>query len=58
MPRSQFSIRTLLWLTPVVAAFLGGIAFKTEMLRREQQRGVGAPEFKLGSVQVSPAPPD
>ncbi len=26
MPRPQFSIRTLLWLTLVVAAFLGGMA--------------------------------
>lgn len=26
MPRPQFSIRTLIWLTLVVAAFLGGMA--------------------------------
>ena len=28
MPRPQFSIRTLLWLTLVVAAFLGGMAWQ------------------------------
>ena len=28
MPRPQFSIRTLLWLTLVVAAFLGGAAWQ------------------------------
>lgn len=27
MPRPQFSIRTLLWLMLVVAAFLGGMKF-------------------------------
>ena len=27
MPRPQFSIRTLLWLTLVVGAFLGGIGY-------------------------------
>lgn len=35
MPRPQFSVRTLLWLTLVVAAFLGGIAFEKERARRE-----------------------
>jgi hypothetical protein len=34
MPRPQFSIRTLLWLTLVVAAFLGGICFERELERR------------------------
>jgi hypothetical protein len=34
MPRPQFSIRTLLWLTLVVAAFLGGIGFEKERQRR------------------------
>ena len=34
MPRPQFSIRTLLWLTLVVAAFLGGMA---TMIRRAQR---------------------
>jgi hypothetical protein len=27
MPRPQFSIRTLLWLTLAVAAFLGGMVY-------------------------------
>jgi hypothetical protein len=36
MPRPQFSIRTLLWLTLVVAAFLSGIGFEKERARREQ----------------------
>ena len=35
MPRPQFSIRTLLWLTLVVAAFLGGIGVERERQRRE-----------------------
>lgn len=34
MPRPQFSIRTLLWLTLVVAAFLGGIALERERRSR------------------------
>ena len=34
MPRSQFSIRTLLWLTLVVAAFFGGMLFEKERQRR------------------------
>jgi hypothetical protein len=36
MPRPQFSIRTLLWLTLVVAAFLGGMLFEREWLAREE----------------------
>lgn len=31
MPRPQFSIRTLLWLTLLVAAFLGGMALKGKL---------------------------
>jgi hypothetical protein len=36
MPRPQFSIRTLLWLTLVVAAFLGGMVVeqRIEVTRR------------------------
>ena len=30
MSHPQFSIRTVLWLTLVVAAFLGGICFEKE----------------------------
>jgi hypothetical protein len=36
MPRPQFSIRTLLWLTLVVAAFLGGMLFERKRLDREE----------------------
>ena len=36
MPRPQFSIRTLIWLTLVVAAFLGGIFFERERLASQQ----------------------
>jgi hypothetical protein len=38
MRRPRFSIRTLLWLTLVVAAFLGGMAFEREQLERERVR--------------------
>jgi hypothetical protein len=31
MPRPQFSIRTLLWLTLVVAAFFGGMAVQKRL---------------------------
>ena len=34
MPRPQFSIRTLLWLTLVAAAFLAGMQAEWEILRR------------------------
>ena len=34
MPRPQFSIRTLLWLTLVVAAFLSGMRYGTWRERR------------------------
>ncbi len=39
MPRPQFSIRTLLWLTLVVAAFLGGIAYGKRLARQEYAEG-------------------
>lgn len=39
MPRAQFSIRTLLWLTLVVAAFLGGIAYGKRWARQEYAEG-------------------
>ena len=44
MPRPQFSIRTLLWLTLVVAAFLGGMLF-------EKQRRL-AEEHHLGQQRI------
>ena len=36
MPRSQFTIRTLLWLTLVVAAFLGGMAVQHRLDRPQE----------------------
>jgi hypothetical protein len=36
MRRPQFSIRTLLWLTLVVAAFLGGMLFESARLEAER----------------------
>jgi len=35
MPRPQFSIRTLFWLTLVVAAFLGGMAVQRQLDSRK-----------------------
>jgi hypothetical protein len=32
MPRPQFSLRTLLWLTLVVAAFMAGIAYGKKLV--------------------------
>ena len=37
MPRPQFSIRTLLWLTLVVAAFLGGVLFERARIEAERR---------------------
>jgi hypothetical protein len=34
MPRPQFSIRTLLWLTLCIACFLGGIEYGKHLQRR------------------------
>lgn len=39
MPRPQFSIRTLLGLTLVVAAFLGGMAYGKKLARQEYAEG-------------------
>ena len=39
MPRPQFSIRTLLWLTLVVAAFLGGMAVQRQVDEPNQSGG-------------------
>ena len=38
MPRLQFSVRTLLWLTLVVAAFLGGIEYHKAQLERDRRQ--------------------
>ncbi len=38
MPRPQFGIRTLLWLTMVVAAFLGGAAWQNARIQTERER--------------------
>ncbi|HXT58349.1 MAG TPA: hypothetical protein VN699_06935 [Pirellulales bacterium] len=58
MPRPQFSIRTLLWLTLVVAAFLGGTGFERDRLRREWARNgiwldLGASVADGGDFEVS-----
>ena len=39
MLRPQFTIRTLLWLTLVVAAFLGGITYGKRLARQEYAEG-------------------
>jgi len=49
MPRPQFSIRTLLWLTLVVAAFLGGMLFGRSQARKE---------FFESIMHISPYSPD
>ena len=36
MPRPQFTIRTLLWLTLAAACFFGGMLFERELARRNQ----------------------
>lgn len=41
-PGPEFSIRTLLWLTLVVAAFLGGIVFEKERAKRKSTRRIAA----------------
>jgi hypothetical protein len=38
MPRAQFRIRTLLWLTLVVAAFLGWTFFEKERAKRTRAK--------------------
>ena len=58
MPRPQFTIRTLLWLTLVVAAFLGGIAYG-KRLERQAYAGWFASEVEKitpthGSVASPP----
>lgn len=63
MPRPQFSIRTLLWLTLVVAAFLGGIGFERERRRREDAAAILIPQPSLDPFDKShpivqpPTPP-
>lgn len=37
MPRFQFSLRDVLWLVLVVAAFFGGIHFERERKRRDDE---------------------
>lgn len=52
MPRIQFSLKTLLWLTLVVAAFFSGIAIEK---RLEQRRRDAESDFPLLSL---PTPDD
>lgn len=47
MPRPQFSIRTLLWLTLVVAAFLGGVLFERARIEAERRRLENMPAYEL-----------
>lgn len=42
MPRPQFSNRTLLWLTLVAAAFLGGMAVQRQITESKRS---GSPRF-------------
>ena len=55
MRRPRFSIRALLWLTLVVAAFLGGIGFEKERRRREDEQLLDRPfteaEFQIWITQ-------
>jgi hypothetical protein len=45
MNHPQFSIRSLLWLTLVVAAFLGGMIFERERARREMEGAHESPFY-------------
>ncbi|HVA47428.1 MAG TPA: hypothetical protein VNH11_13750 [Pirellulales bacterium] len=45
--RFQFSLRALLVVMPVVAAFFGGIHFERERRRRRDEKPATEPEFKL-----------
>jgi hypothetical protein len=38
MPRPQFSLKSLLWLMVVVAAFFAGIQFERDRRRRELEK--------------------
>jgi hypothetical protein len=51
MPRLQFSIRTLLWLTLVVAAFLAGMRCERESLKRQ---GYARFEYVAGDAELIP----
>jgi non-ribosomal peptide synthetase component F len=49
MPRPQFSIRTLLWLTLVVAAFFGGVLCEKERAKRSRAKAQPFPvDFVYG----------
>jgi len=50
MPRPQFSIRTLLWLTLVAAAFLGGIVYGKKLARQQYAEGWLELEEKLEAI--------
>lgn len=45
MPRPQFSIRTLLWLTVVVAAFLIGMILGREQAKRQYEEALPGPYY-------------
>lgn len=50
MPRLQFNLRTLFWLTVVGAAFLGGIRLGRELQKRADE----TPQFWDGGVEYWP----
>ena len=54
MHRPQFSIRTLLWLTLVVAAFLGGIGFEKELERRRIAVFTAHPSMRIEYIYPDP----
>jgi hypothetical protein len=56
MPRPQFSLKTLLWLMLVVAAFVGGIRFERERRRREDQAAAEAGQRSLYRLEFSRGP--
>lgn len=67
MPRPQFSIRTLLWLTLVMAAFLGGMVAQQQIVRLKKPASSGPIVLPLvgpcerivlpdGTVQLRPIP--
>jgi hypothetical protein len=66
MYRPQFSLKTLLWLTAVVAAFAGGIRFERERRRKQDEAALEAaiqadyfisgPQSYIDNPQLGPTP--
>jgi hypothetical protein len=55
MRRPQFSIRTLLWLTLVAAAFFGGIAYGKKLSRQQYAEGWMELEEKAAELGFDPS---